>query len=392
MNLRGSIYLGLRYLKRHRGKAVLLITAISLSIFLPLAILLVVHKAEIHLRSRADSTPLLLGAPGSPLELVFNGLYYSKPRIARITLGDAQKLSEKRMAEAIPIYARYQARDHRIVGTSLDYFRFRNLRIKEGTLMTRLGDCVLGSEAAKELNLGPGESIISTPEQMFDIAGVYPLKMRITGVLDSTGGADDRAIFADLKTTWIIEGIAHGHQDAKPGDDTVLESDGNNVALNASVVEYNEITPDNVDSFHFHGDPSEFPITAAIILPKDIKSERILLGRYQEGQSGPQLIRPSKVMADLFDTVFQVRNLVIAALIAIGTASAMIAGLVFVLSNRLRAREFESLANIGAAPGSVRLLVGFEAAFVALVSVVLVAVLLSLLAFLIPVILPRLTG
>lgn len=391
MNLGGTTYLGLRYLQRHRGKAGLLIFAISLSLFLPLAILVTVQKAETHLRTRSDSTPLLLGAPGSQLELVFNALYYSKPDIAQLEAGQAKEPSKDGLGKSIPIYARYQARGYRIVGTTIDYFPFRDLRPAQGMLFTRLGQCVLGSEVAEALSLKVGDSIISTPEQMFDIAGVYPLKMEVCGILASSGGADDRAVFVDLKTAWIIEGIAHGHQEAAADDKTVLEKQGENLALNASVVEYTEITPENINSFHFHGDPDTFPITAAIILPKDQKAETILLGRYQTDGAGAQLIRPDQVMDDLFDTVFQVRNLVVASLIAIGIASAMIATLVFLLSNRLRAREFESLANIGASPGSVRLLVGFEALFVVLASLLVVGVLLGILHLVVPQVLVQLT-
>lgn len=388
MNLPGAIYLGTRYLARHRGKAVLLISAITLSLFLPLAISLVVRQAEAQLRARAEVTPLLLGAKGSPLELVFNGLYFSKPDLAKITHGTAQQLLADGQAKVIPIYARYSARKNRIVGASLEYFRFRNLKIADGRMMTRLGDCVLGASVAEKLGLGPGDTVVSTPEQMFDIAGVYPLKMRITGVLAPSNGPDDRVLFVDLKTAWIIEGIAHGHEDATP--ETTLETEDGVAKLNASVREYTEITDANVDSFHFHGDVADFPITAAIVLPKDDRAAALLLGKFVGDSATEQLIRPARVMSELFDTVFQIRNLVVAALAAVGIASALIAGLVFLLSNRLRAREFESLANIGADPATVRLLVLFEAAFVCLTSILIAGLLLLILMAITPLLLPTL--
>lgn len=391
MNFSGSIYIGRRYLWRHRRKALLLTSAITLSIFLPLGISLVVREAESHLRSRSAATPLLLGALGSPLELVFNGVYFSEPDIATLTAGEGRKPAADGMASVIPLYSRYQARGYRIVGTALDYFKFRNLRAADGRLFTRLGDCVLGATVARSLELGPGDSLVSTPEQVFDLAGVYPLKMRVSGVLEPTGGMDDRAVFVDLKTAWIIEGIAHGHQDAKEGDATVLEAQGSNVALNASVVEYTEITEKNVDSFHFHGDPDAFPVSASIVLPRDAKAETILLGRYIGEGKTAQLVRPDDVMANLFATVFQIRDFVIAALVAVGAMAAVIAALVFLLSNRLRAREFESLAQIGADPGSVRMLVAFEAVFVVIASVILATLLVAVLELAIPKLLPLFT-
>ena len=35
----------------------------------------------------------------------------------------------------------------------------------------------------------------------------------MSGVLEPTGTADDRVIFVDLKTSWIMAGHGHGHQD-----------------------------------------------------------------------------------------------------------------------------------------------------------------------------------
>ena len=50
MNFSGSVYIGWRYLRRHKRKAFLLTSAITLSLFLPLGISLVVREAENHLR------------------------------------------------------------------------------------------------------------------------------------------------------------------------------------------------------------------------------------------------------------------------------------------------------------------------------------------------------
>ena len=113
--------------------------------------------------------------------------------------------------------------------------------------------------------------------------------MHITGVLEATGTADDDAVFCDVKTTWIMEGLAHGHAEAEVDRDAVLRRDRDHVALNASILEYSQVTDENINSFHFHGDPTTFPITAAIVLPRDEKAETILLGRYVRGDRTLQL-------------------------------------------------------------------------------------------------------
>ena len=55
--------------------------------------------------------------------------------------------------------------------------------------------------------------MLSSPAGAFDVAGTFPLKMKVVGVLAPTGTADDEAVFVDLKTAWVIAGLAHGHTD-----------------------------------------------------------------------------------------------------------------------------------------------------------------------------------
>ncbi|RFC48127.1 MAG: putative ABC transport system permease protein [Verrucomicrobia bacterium] len=371
-NLAGIFYLGSRHLARQRGRVVLLIGTLALSLFLPMAITVGVDAVERHLRARSAATPLLVGAPGSQLELVFNALYFNKPSVPVLPFRVSREIARETGAQVIPIHAKFQARGFRVVGTSLDYFRFRKLGLVEGNLMGRLGDCVLGSSVAQRLGLKAGDRIVSTPEQMFDIAGVYPLRMRIVGVLGPSGTADDQAVFCDVKTAWVIEGIAHGHQEAKRQPAAaVLEADGTHIALDSSIYEFQEVTPENIGSFHFHGDPGDFPLTAAIVIAPDPKTETILMGRYQPGRAKAWMLRPGVAMEELFATVFRVRDFVVAALGVIGGCAILIMGLVFALSNRLRSDEFGYLANLGAPSATIRGLVLFEAAFVTAIGAVL---------------------
>ena len=88
MNVSGALHLGLNYLRCQKAKTTLLVGALSVTIFIPFGIRIFVGQAEEQLGARAKSTPLLLGAPGSRLELVFNALYFSKPDIATLPIGE----------------------------------------------------------------------------------------------------------------------------------------------------------------------------------------------------------------------------------------------------------------------------------------------------------------
>ncbi|NNK38384.1 MAG: ABC transporter permease, partial [Xanthomonadales bacterium] len=259
----GALLLGWKYLAHHRLKAVILVAAVTLMIFLPAATRLLVTDSAEALTARADRTPLLLGAAGSPLELVLNTLYFHPEQPPSLTHADFEALRSTGLARAIPLYTRFRSRGDPIVGTALEYFEFRDLSLADGRWMGILGECVIGAAVAAKRDLAVGDSVLSSPETVFDIAGVYPLKLAVTGVLSSTGSVDDNAIFVDYRTAWVIEGLGHGHQDLQgPGGAAgVLNRTDELVTANASVVQHAEITRDNVGEFHFHGALDTFPLS-----------------------------------------------------------------------------------------------------------------------------------
>jgi putative ABC transport system permease protein len=268
-------------------------------------------------------------------------------------------------------------RSQPIVGTSIEYFEFRRLSFAEGRAMATLGECVLGSKAAENLGVGAGDTVITSPESVFDIAGVYPLKMQVVGVLEPAFTADDIAIFVDLKTSWIVQGLVHGHQDmaAPESASGVLSREGDNIVANASVLQFTEITPANIDSFHFHGLIGGFPISAVIANPHDQKSGTILMGRYESPDESVQILQPTAVIDELLGTIFTVQNFVVAGMLLVGMAALATAVLVFALSLRLRKREIETMAKIGGSKLRVAGVLVTEIAVVVLASVVLAGVL-----------------
>jgi putative ABC transport system permease protein len=332
-----ALSLALRYVLRHRVQSVLLAAALGLVLALPLALRVLVRHAQAELRARAASTPQIVGAKGSALDLMMTALYFKKENLSSLPL--------KEMPEGgIPLHVRFHAQGAPVVGTALEYFSFRGLRLASGRQISRLGDCVLGARLAHERGVRPGDAIFSTPEQTFDIAGAYPLKMRVTGVLAASGTPDDDAVFCDLKTAWLIEGRAHGHDDVK--GDEVLQNNGNNTVANAAVRLFQEVTDKNLNTFHFHGDVGDYPVSAAILIPPDAKTEALLAGQFARSKTA-QLIRPRDDMESLLTQLVRLEGFATTMLLITAAAALFVSALVFALSFRLRRREFGTLEDIG---------------------------------------------
>ncbi len=365
-----SLYLAWQYIRFNKFKTLILVASITLIAVLPLALEVLLNESERQLLDRAESTPLLVGAKGSALDLAMNSLYFDDEVPELMTMVAADRIYDTDLALPIPLYVRFQARGLPIVGTSFDYFDFRNLSVAQGQPLTMLGDCVLGAKAAAELGIGPGDSLVSSPENLFDLAGVYPLKMKVAGVLAANHTADDLAIFVDIKTAWIIQGLGHGHQDVtRTRDSTViLKRTEGNVAANAKLFHYTEITEDNLDGFHFHGDTSIYPVSAVIAVPYDGKSGTLLRGRYLESEDAQQIIQPREVIDGLMQNIFRIKNVLdaVISLVGLGTLLAII--LVFTLSLRLRQREIQTIFKLGCRKSAIGMMLAAEILIIILIS------------------------
>jgi len=375
-----SLYLAWRYILYHKVKTIILVASITLIIYLPIVLNILVTESEVQLMERASSTPLIVGAKGSSLDLVINTLYFEPASFDGLTIYESERVDETEFAIPIPMYVNFQARKFPIVGTTLDYFEFRGLQIEKGDNLAILGDCILGANVAKKLGLEPGNSIISSPENILDIAGIYPLKMNIVGVLKTSHTPDDSAIFTDLKTTWIIQGLGHGHEDlAKTEDKSVLLGvEGNKYIANAKLFQYNTIGEENIDDFHFHGDSSDFPITALIAVPNNKKDETLLMGRYLSKEENSQIVQPVKVIRNLLAGIFKIKHFLDAVFIIVAVSTFLLLGLVIMLSLRLRQREISTMFKIGSSRFKITELLAFEILIVLLISICLSAILITI--------------
>jgi putative ABC transport system permease protein len=288
------------------------------------------------------------------------------------------EIADSGLATAIPLYVCFKARQFPIVGTTLDYFDFRRLVIAQGRPLGLLGEAVIGADVADQLGMAAGDSLLSSPETVFDLAGVYPLKMRVVGILQRSHTPDDLAVFVDVKTAWVVQGLVHGHADLSRSDDAtvIIDRTDANVVASAKVVEYTEITEQNIDSFHFHGDPAQYPLSGVIVVPEDDKSGTILRGRYLAGEIPHQLVVPGTVIDGLLANIFRIKNVLDAVIFIVGIATALALTLVFALSIRLRQREISTLFRLGGSRLTIARLLVAEIAIIGAASATVCGILL----------------
>lgn len=344
--MRDSLFLAWQYLRYHALTTGVLVAAIALIIYLPAALQSIVASAEQHFRSRADSTPLVIGPRGGELELVLGSIYFNKPSDQVMKLEQLQRVEEQQLASVVPLHTRFTARNCQIVGTTQDYLITRKLRVARGKSWGMLGECVVGMGVADRLGVKLGDMVPVSKSSAFVLSDA-PLRLRVVGLLAATETPDDEAIFTDLETTWIIEGLGHGHiKSAKHGTPEAQL--------------YTDITENNVRSFHFHGDRGQFPITAMIVVPVNEKTETILLGQYFSPDETVQIVQPRQVMDSLLARVVMVRSYVLAGIAVVSIVTLVMIALVLALSIRLRRAEITTMSKLGCARHAIAAILGSQ--------------------------------
>jgi putative ABC transport system permease protein len=352
-----------------------LAVCLAVAMALPVATRAATARFEQSLRARAAATPLVAGAPGNRFDLTFSALHFRAGDLTPVPLREVEELAASGLGVPVGLSVRFTVRGEPLVGVGAEYFELRDLRAREGELPIMIGDVALGASLARRLDLVPGGRVYSDQRELYDIAVGPAIRLTVSGVLAPTGGPDDHAAFVDLNTIWLLDGLAHGHDDAGEVDESLLLGRAEDrIVLSPALIEHNEVTPENTGAIHLHGDSGAAPLTAILFFPHDARSQAIIKARVNT-RGRLQMIAPVEVVDDLMAYILRIRRLLDHLAIVMAATTLTLIALVTVLNMKLRAREMLTLRRIGAAPGFVAEVYAAELALIAALSVLIAAAL-----------------
>jgi len=175
-------------------------------------------------------------------------------------------------------------------------------------------------------------------------------------------------------------GLGHGHEDLQNIYDPtlVLDRDSTNVTASAKLYIYNKIDGKDVNSYHFHGDINDYPISSILFVPENQKAATLLRGRFETGEIKEQVVIPTIVIENLLQNIFRIKQIFNTVFILVGVATLLILGLIVVLTLRLRKNELYTMFTLGSSRTKTIEIIGFELLLTALLSVVVATILYSL--------------
>lgn len=221
-----------RYLWTRPLVTLLTLVSIALGVALICAVLTLRRETERTFQREAALFDLVVGAKGSPLQLTLSSVYHLDMPTGNVPWSLYEKLREnRRIAIAIPIGLGDNFQGFRIVGTEPHLFDLEHeggsfFSFAEGGAFKDDFEVVLGSQVAASTGLRIGDTfagthgLISMPGS--EVHGEFPYQ--VSGILNPTGTAQDRAIFGTLRSVWIIHDKEHKLHAAIQGTASRVES------------------------------------------------------------------------------------------------------------------------------------------------------------------------
>ncbi|OWW18880.1 ABC transporter permease [Noviherbaspirillum denitrificans] len=182
----------------------------------------------------ANGIDLVVGAKGSPLQLILSSIYHIDIPTGNIPLATAADLQKNRMVKkVIPLALGDSFKGFRIVGTTSDYIAHYSGEIAQGKMFDAPMQAVLGAQAAANTGLTPGGRFIGSHGIAGGGDGHGDAPFTVTGVLKPTGSVLDRLVLTPVESVWHMhEGHGASHdEEEKDGMDEERE-------LTALLVQY----------------------------------------------------------------------------------------------------------------------------------------------------------
>jgi len=189
--------------------SIVLLTA-SVSI---ISILILLQKQfEEKFSSSMDNIDLVLGAKGSPLQLILSSVYQIDAPPGNISYTEAEAWMNKPMVEsAVPLAYGDNYLGYKIVGTTENYTKHFGLNIQQGTLFAKDFEVIVGSNIAANIGLKIGDTFFGTHGDVEEGEVHDHHAYKVVGILEPSGKVADQLILSNISSVWHMHD--HEHED-----------------------------------------------------------------------------------------------------------------------------------------------------------------------------------
>lgn len=199
-----------KYLTARPFNTVLNILLLALGLSILTVLTLLQHQFEDKMTRDAQGIDLVVGAKGSPLQLILSSIYHIDVPTGNISLEEAERVSKNRLIKhVIPLGLGDNYDGFRIVGTNHDYLELYKSTFQEGDAWELPFDVVLGYDVAQKLQLKKGDNFVGSHGIGSSSHEHDEHPYRVSGVLERRGTVVDQLIMTSIESVWYTHDEEH---------------------------------------------------------------------------------------------------------------------------------------------------------------------------------------
>ena len=199
------VLLAWRYLWARPLVAALNLALLALGVAAMTFVVGVSQQVERSVQRDLTGIDLVVGAKGSPLQLILAGVFHLDVPTGNIPLDAVKTLREHPLVErVVPISLGDSLSGYRIVGSTLQYPALYGAQLAQGAYWTDQLQAVLGADVAADTGLKIGDAFTGTHGLGASGEAHGDTPYRVTGRLARCGCVLDRLVLTDLQSVWAV--------------------------------------------------------------------------------------------------------------------------------------------------------------------------------------------
>ena len=201
----GSTYQAWRNLRAKPLQTALSLALLAFGVGMVSLMLLTEKQVNDAFERNIKDIDLVLGAKGSPLQLILANVYHIDAPTGNILLSEAQKVVRHPYIESgIPLAYGDNHEGYRIVGTEHSYAEHYGVEVAQGKLWEAPFEATVGSKVAQALELTLGDTFYSA-HGLTDQTDIHKDKVfTVVGILEPSQSVVDQLILTPMQSIWAV--------------------------------------------------------------------------------------------------------------------------------------------------------------------------------------------
>lgn len=194
---------------------------VALGVSLTSILFLLNKQFQDRLYKNIEGIDLVVGAKGSPLQMILSSVYHIDAPTGNIPLKESFVVTKNPYVEkAIPLALGDSYNGFRIVGTDSQYVAHFNAKVAKGRLVDNDLEVNVGARAAEKLGLKLGDNFYGSHGLVEEGGHVHETyAYEVVGILEETNLILDQLILTNVSTVWRMhDDHGHDHDEHDHGD------------------------------------------------------------------------------------------------------------------------------------------------------------------------------